>query len=468
MEKGIIRHMLQNHKNTFSLLQKLVDFLAVLFSWHLAYHLRFNILSLAAQPGLEVLYFVLGLIVAVITSLSFYQNNLYHSHRYSSRYREIAKVLNANFMAFLIIVLVLYFFAPNRISRLTLLIYLSLSSIILVIVRMSIRNFLRHLRRNGQNLRHVLLLGNGPEFKRFIEKVSLYKDAGIKIIGWLDSHGLAEKNKIKALENHVPLEDLLKQFQPDLLVVHYDYQGRVKQQEILAKSDKFITDVQLIPEMPHGHLNSHWEEFAGLPLIAVNRPHFSNLDVLLKRMLDIGGACFALLILSPIMFFISAMIKLSSKGPIFYGQERVSNEGHFFTMWKFRSMKIDAENTGAQWAVKDDPRRTKFGTFLRETSLDELPQFWNVLVGEMSLVGPRPERPVFVEKFKNEIPAYMLRHKVKAGITGWAQVNGWRGDTSLEKRIECDLYYINNWSLWLDIKILILTVFTGFINKNAY
>jgi lipopolysaccharide/colanic/teichoic acid biosynthesis glycosyltransferase len=164
-------------------------------------------------------------------------------------------------------------------------------------------------------------------------------------------------------------------------------------------------------------------------------------------------------------------VKLSSTGPIFFGQERIGLDGRRFKMWKFRSMKVDghvnAENIPG-WTVKDDPRKTKFGSFLRASSLDELPQLWNVFVGDMSLVGPRPEQPYYVEKFRHEIPAYMLRHKMKAGITGWAQVNGWRGDTSLHERIECDLYYIRNWSLWFDVKILFLTFWKGFINKNAY
>ena len=172
---------------------------------------------------------------------------------------------------------------------------------------------------------------------------------------------------------------------------------------------------------------------------------------------------------STLLLFIAFLVKLSSRGPIFYGQERMGLDGTSFTMWKYRSMRVDAElQTGAIWAQENDPRRTKIGTFLRSTSLDELPQLWNVLKGDMSLVGPRPERPVFVDQFKGQIPAYMLRHKVKSGITGWAQVNGWRGDTSLEKRIECDIYYIKNWSLWLDIKILFMTLYSGFVNKNAY
>jgi exopolysaccharide biosynthesis polyprenyl glycosylphosphotransferase len=186
-------------------------------------------------------------------------------------------------------------------------------------------------------------------------------------------------------------------------------------------------------------------------------------------MLDVFGSLSFLILFFPVYLTIALLVRITSRGPIFYGQIRMSMDGSTFKMWKFRSMKVGAENaSGAVWAIKNDERKTVIGGILRSTSLDELPQFWNVLMGEMSLVGPRPERPEFVEQFRLKIPQYMLRHKVKAGITGWAQINGWRGNTSLEQRIECDLYYIKNWSLLLDLKILLLTPLKGLVHKNAY
>ena len=190
-----------------------------------------------------------------------------------------------------------------------------------------------------------------------------------------------------------------------------------------------------------------------------------------KRIFDVISTGLGLILISPLLLLIAIGVKISSPGPILYGQERVGLDGKRFKMWKFRSMRILTDkdkNNIPGWTVKDDPRKTKLGSFLRATSLDELPQLWNVFSGEMSLVGPRPEQSYYVEKFRHEIPAYMLRHKMKAGLTGWAQINGWRGDTSLHKRIECDIYYIRNWSLWLDIKIIFLTFWKGFVNKNAY
>jgi exopolysaccharide biosynthesis polyprenyl glycosylphosphotransferase len=211
------------------------------------------------------------------------------------------------------------------------------------------------------------------------------------------------------------------------------------------------------------------ENFYGFPVVRLNDSPMIGWGAMAKRTTDVIGSVFALIMLSPLLFLIGVLVKLTSRGPILYAQERMGLDGSTFKMLKFRSMKADAESrSGAVWAQAVDDRRTAFGTFLRKTSLDELPQFWNVLRGDMSLVGPRPERPVFVDKFRSEIPLYMLRHKVKSGITGWAQVNGWRGNTSLARRIECDIFYIRNWSYALDLKILLFTLWKGFINKNAY
>ena len=224
-----------------------------------------------------------------------------------------------------------------------------------------------------------------------------------------------------------------------------------------------------MPDISYSLIGHNIEDFGGVPVLSVNKFDAGVIELSLKRLMDIFGASIGLIFLAPLFLVISLCVKLSSRGPIFFGQERVGVDGRLFKMWKFRSMKIATQGEDlTEWSNKENPRKTKVGDFLRRTSLDELPQLWNVLWGQMSLIGPRPERPHFVEKFRHEIPGYMLRHKMRAGITGWAQVNGWRGDTSLLKRIECDIYYIKNWSIFFDIKILFLTFFKGFINKNAY
>jgi Undecaprenyl-phosphate glucose phosphotransferase len=211
------------------------------------------------------------------------------------------------------------------------------------------------------------------------------------------------------------------------------------------------------------------EDFEGLPIISLKDTPIAGWNAVAKRLFDIAFTLAAMPLVLPVMALVAIGVKLSSPGPILYKQERMGLDGRTFNIYKFRSMKVGAEKeTGAVWATKDDPRKTRFGSFIRKTSLDEYPQFFNVLFGHLSVVGPRPERPVFIEQFRNEIPKYMLRHKVKAGITGWAQVNGWRGNTDLRKRIECDLYYIQNWSLAFDLRIIWLSIFKGIVNKNAY
>jgi exopolysaccharide biosynthesis polyprenyl glycosylphosphotransferase len=229
-------------------------------------------------------------------------------------------------------------------------------------------------------------------------------------------------------------------------------------------------DIRLVPDIhEYVTLGCEVEDFDGFPIVNLNDSPLDGWGAIGKRLCDVLLSSVALLILSPLFVLLGGLIKWTSNGPIFYIQDRMGIDGSTFRMIKFRTMQVDAEShTGPTWATKDDVRKTWIGSFLRSTSLDEIPQFWNILKGEMSLVGPRPERPVLVEKFRSEIPGYMLRHKVRAGLTGWAQINGWRGNTSLDRRIECDLYYIRNWSFGLDIKILFLTLWKGFINKNAY
>ena len=244
----------------------------------------------------------------------------------------------------------------------------------------------------------------------------------------------------------------------------------------LGRQEKYIKGhynqvipIILIPQVNYALIGTTIEDVLGIPLIFINRPATNQFALIGKRVMDIVGSFFGLLVLSPMLLIIAVLVKITSSGPIFYGQERMTQDGKVFKMWKFRSMRQGADKEdGFTWTTEDDPRKTKFGSFIRKTSLDEFPQFWNVLIGDMSLVGPRPERPELIEEFKDEIPGYMLRHKMKAGITGWAQINGWRGNTSLEKRIQFDMYYIRNWRFVLDLKILLLTVFNGFVNKNAY
>lgn len=449
--------MIKEHHKFLSWVRLSTDALITSFSWLMSYYIRFEIIG-GAQPNLGMFFIKLTPIVILITLYFAYKQGLYSSQRYTSWHRELFLTIIASITAFGAIVLFSYFILNFIISRLTLGIFLVMNTILLVFVRIIIRNIIQNVRRNGKNLRYLLAIGYGDKLDEYLNMISSNSEMGVivrKIVNPLD---YKDFDIIKVLND----------VEVDQIVVALPKGNDMLEAAILKSCSNQLIPVVVIADVPYSFIGSKVIDFNGIPIMEFNSPAIGLANRTLKRLLDLFGSTFGLVVLSPLYLVLALMVKLTSKGPIFYGQVRMTREGKVFKMWKFRSMKIGAENIGSGWTVKDDPRRTPIGGFLRATSLDELPQLWNVFRGEMSLVGPRPERPVFIDKFKHEIPAYMLRHKMKAGITGWAQVNGWRGDTSIPKRIECDLYYIKNWSLFLDIKILLLTFVKGFINKNAY
>jgi Undecaprenyl-phosphate glucose phosphotransferase len=464
--ESLENYLLKKHERLFAFFQKSVDALVVALAWGVAFTIRFHIME-GGQTGLELLFLKLTPVLIILTFYFYYQNGLYRSMRFNNRYIEIFAVFKANFMATLSFVIFLYFFAETRLSRIVLIYYFLISSFLLILTRMMVRNFLRALRRRGKNLRYILLVGNGAQFEQYIETMRDFKDAGIEILGWAESDGLAEKLKVPSITG--TLKELINEFSPQTVVLGYNHKSINRLEEVLKDNYDELTPIQILPDLSYSFIGHRIEDFAGVPLLNVNHPHITGLQSFAKRLFDFLCTFFGLIILSPLLLFLGFLVKMTSRGPIFYGQDRMGLDGGSFKMWKFRTMKMaESDEDQTTWTTKDDPRKTTFGNFLRKTSLDELPQIFNVMVGDMSLVGPRPERPFFVDKFKDEIPAYMLRHKMKAGITGWAQINGWRGDTSIKRRIEFDIYYIKHWSLWFDIKILFLTFWKGLINKNAY
>lgn len=451
--------MLKKYERSFNYIQKVTDALVVGLTWIFCYTFRFRLFE--GEQGLEWVFSKWGILLITLTIYFFSKEGLYKSQRYPSRFKEILAVIRANIKAQIGLVIFIYFLGDGRISRLALIYYFAVSPFALTAIRLTIRNYLRHIRRQGRNLRFITFIGIGKQLEQYKENIKKYKDAGIKI-----------KEQLP-----LPLEsDLFKEFvlkieksNPDLIVIGLSAEESRHLDLLLNEIYNTVIPIQILPSIEQAILGHQIDDFNGQVVIHMNQPQFSSLEIFLKRLLDIAICLIGLIIISPIIILISAIIKLTSPGPIFYGQERLGIDGQKFTMWKFRTMKVaKKEEDKNTWSSENDPRKTIFGTFLRKSSIDELPQLWNVLKGEMSIVGPRPERPFFVEQFKKQIPAYMLRHRMKAGITGWAQINGWRGDTSLEKRIECDLYYIKNWSLWLDIKIIFFTFWKGFFNKNAY
>jgi Undecaprenyl-phosphate glucose phosphotransferase len=473
--------MLKRYHHTAGTLFRIVDAAVVAAAWIISYWLRFYAPLVEVTKGFPSFsqYAALTPLVVILWWITFSSQRLYQSQRMLRRTQEALHVLRAHFIALLYFVTLTSLFSEYRYSRVVLIFFGLIGGISLITTRLIIRNSLRSLRKKGYNLRHALAIGYGPALEEMLFKLRRFPELGVSVRGVLipsvEMKSSPEGNiqtiqQTPILGPFEALEQELKREKVDQLLIALPRHYAKDLESILNSLKDETLDIQLIPDLHEfTTLGCTVEDFDGLPLIRMNDSPLSGFGIFLKRVTDFILSFLGLIFLSPLLLFIASLIKLTSKGPIFYGQERMGLDGRTFKMWKFRSMKVDAEKeTGAVWARKEDQRRTPIGTFLRMTSIDELPQLWNVFIGDMALVGPRPERPVFVEKFRGEIPHYMLRHKVKAGITGWAQVNGWRGDTSLERRIECDLYYIRNWSYTLDIKILWLTLWKGFVHKNAY
>lgn len=355
-------------------------------------------------------------------------------------------------------------------SRGAILLFIGLTMTLILIFRRLSWIGVHWLRRHGYNQTQTLIVGTGRVARKTARSLRYTSFLGFKNVGFIEdkpTHWASDLDIVGAIAD---LPKLVAKYQVSHVFICLPMSRYDEARRVFATLSQTLVDVRLVADVPAlAGVNFTTTYFDGMPMIGLRESPHHGLNVVVKRVMDIALSLLALLILSPVMGLIALLIKITSPGPVFYSQERCGLNGQTFKMLKFRSMRVDAEQkSGAVWAVKDDPRKTKLGAFLRKTSLDELPQFINVLLGDMSLVGPRPERPVFISKFVKTIPSYNARHAVKAGITGWAQVNGWRGNTSLRKRIQYDLYYITHWTPWLDLRILFMTLWHGFVNRNAY
>ncbi len=388
---------------------------------------------------------------------------------------EVVKILQIHFFSLLILLSFLFIYKEIHISREFLAIFVALSVLSQCVFRYSVKIATRELRKKGYNKQFVLILGAGSLGKRFSNNLEQYKELGYEVIGFLDDYstdseadGGSYKPIIGKLED---LEHVLGSELVDEVVIALPLTAHLKYGQIIATCEKMGVRTLIIPDFfDYLPARPYFDNFAGMPLINVRSIPLDDLgNRILKRGFDISFSLLAILITLPVMLLVAALVKLSSPGPVIFKQERVGFNRRNFFMYKFRTMKVMPETmSNTQWTVENDPRRTKVGEFLRRTSLDELPQFFNVLMGHMSVVGPRPERPFFVEQFKEEIPKYMVKHHIRPGITGLAQSKGLRGDTSISERVKEDIFYIENWTLLFDIKIILKTIINGFANKNAY
>jgi exopolysaccharide biosynthesis polyprenyl glycosylphosphotransferase len=467
--------VLHRHSEVFRSVLMLADLLLVAACWTGAYGLRFTVFwdepPGAWKPGFADWMTPLVGIVPLVFWM-FRSRGLYRAQRTGSRIREAGLILGAMSMA---VVGVLAADAAFRTyhSRLGIAFFWGLGSATLIASRLVGRGILRAMRRRGYNLRYVLIAGAGELAAEVIESIHAHPEAGLRILGALSDEPARQGKTIegvKVLGPYAAAKEVLRRRPVDEVVIALPREDAQQLEKILADLDDELVTVRLIPDLLHVMtLRSSVEELDGLPLINLRESPMVGWAAVQKRAFDAVVASLLLVALAPLLAVAAVAVWAANGRPIFYRQERMGLDGRVFRMVKFRTMRRDAEHeTGPVWTSPDDPRRTGLGSLLRRTSVDELPQLWNVLRGDMSLVGPRPERPVFIERFRREIPGYMLRHKVRAGLTGWAQVHGWRGDTSLHERVEHDIYYIQNWSLALDLRILIMTLWRGWFDRNAY
>lgn len=450
----------------------LCDLALTAAAWVGAYHVRFDtgwIPITKTPPDVWLCWRNLPLVV-FLAAVAYRLTGQYAIHRLRRLREEVVCVLKGTALLSLLVMATTFYLHDPYESRATMVLFSVLSAGGVLAARRVIWSGIRWLRSHGYNQTHAVIVGTGRVARKTARALRRASWMGIKNLGFVEDQPSRWTADLDILGTFGDLPDLIRKYRVGHVFIalplsRYDDARRVY--DILSQA---LVEVRLVADVPNlAGVSLTTTNLDGLPVVGLREsPHF-GLNVVIKRGMDIALSLAALLLVSPLLGLIALLVKLTSPGPVFYRQERCGLNGRTFGMLKFRSMRVDAEQqTGAVWARKDDPRRTAFGAFLRKTSLDELPQLWNVLMGDMSLVGPRPERPVFIQQFRRTIPNYMARHAVKAGITGWAQVHGWRGNTSLRKRVQYDLYYITHWTPWLDLRILWMTVFHGLFHRNAY
>lgn len=460
--------MIKENQRLLNQLNVASDGLLVYLMLPVAYWLRFNVLpgGVVNIPLRE--YMLLDLPITALFLFSFAAFGLYRSFRNHSLMDEFSRLLRASTLDIMLLLSVLFVQHDEHYSRWTLAIFYLLVVALLSCKRVVLRRLLRRYRQQGYNQKHVLILGSGRMAAMYLQAIKDERELGYSALGYVAGADAPKLAGLERLGDFDQLEQLLETKKPDEVISAIDMADYQRTPQIIADCEKTGTKLSIIPfYADYIPSNPDFDDLNGIPLLNIRRIPLDNWgNAFCKRALDIVGSLLLIVFTSPIMLGCALGVRLSSPGPIIFRQQRIGRNKQPFDMYKFRSMRVNSQqDTG--WSSQHDDRKTKFGAFMRKCSLDEFPQFFNVLKGDMSLVGPRPEVPYYVEQFKDEIPLYMVKHQVRPGITGWAQVNGLRGDTSIKARVEYDIYYIEHWRLLFDLKILLITVFKGkFMNEE--
>ncbi len=459
--------MIKRNQRMFNAFNLISDGILIALSYVAALWLRFDVLDGRRSIQLTSPTVVAAvLIYSVLIVLVYYVMGLYGIGRLRRKREEGLRIIFVNAMGTLSFMAMCYIMRVVDFSRLMLLFFWLISSFAVVFKRLAIRDVLAYYRSKGYNLKHVVIIGSGQLAYQYVRDIERNPQLGYCVAGYI---GDTCQSALGAyLGSYSQIEKILEEKNPDEVVVALDPQDIYVMPDIMAAADKEGVRLSLIPFFnDYIPRNPSIVALGKTKLIDMRVTPLDDLGwAMVKRAMDIVCSLVLILVFSPVMIAVAIGVKLSSPGPVFFCQERIGKNKKPFKMLKFRSMRITGtENTG--WSTNSDPRKTRFGSFIRKFSLDELPQFFNVLRGDMSIVGPRPEVPFHVRHFKEEVPLYLLRQQVRPGITGWAQVNGLRGDTSIEERVKYDLWYIENWSIWLDFKILLMTAFGGMVNKES-
>jgi Undecaprenyl-phosphate glucose phosphotransferase len=475
MKRGSV--VLKKYNRLMVVLLAITDILITFLALFLAYAIRFwcepflGIVPIEhGVPPLESFLHPTNLaVIGLLWVTIFYFNGLYRPRRGKSLIDEFFLVVTSVTLAVIVLLGLLFFFRPSSYSRVVVVLFVVLDIGLLTGSRLVLRSILKQLRRRGYNQRQVVIAGAGQLGQTLLEKFEDHPGLGFEVVGFVDDDPQLQGQSVGSYPVLGRLDDLkgiLRKRSFDQVFLALPMSNYERMCRVIGDLKDELVTIKFVPDiLQYITFRAGTEELDGLPVINFSEIPMTGWSTLIKRGLDVAGALALIMLFGPVMLACAALIKATSKGPTVFRQDRMGMDGKTFTMYKFRSMR-HSPSTANGWTQRNDTRVTAIGRFMRKWSLDELPQLFNVLNGTMSLVGPRPEQPLFVSEFRQTIPRYMLRHRVKSGMTGWAQVHGLRGDTSVEKRIEFDLYYIENWTLGLDVKILLLTLFRVRLNAH--